>query len=126
MFALKSLGLFWPRRWRVIGQWVWELDRLLPAFARASKYLAEIWTPTTFSAGAIAPFVDVPVKIVPYFLKIPENVQPERERFLLKEKEIVILSMADGRSSITRKNLIGSIKVFFFQYSAGIRTVDSC
>lgn len=112
VLALKALRMFWPRRWRVIGQWVWELDRALPVFGQTSKYFTEIWAPSAFSAAAIAPSVGIPVKIVPYYLNIPENIQPKREELHLKDDEVVILSMADGRSSLTRKNMFGSIRVF--------------
>ena len=79
IFALKALRLFWPRRWRVVGQWVWELDRALPVFGQTSKYFTEIWAPSAFSAAAIAPSVDVPVKIVPYFSKIFQKTSSQKE-----------------------------------------------
>ena len=110
--ALKALGLFRPRRWRVIGHWVWELERMPPEQTRVSRHLTEIWAPSTFVRNAIASSVSIPVKVVPYYLRVPSNLRPERARFSLKDDEIAVLSMADGRSSLTRKNLIGSIRVF--------------
>lgn len=110
--ALKALGLFRPRRWRVIGHWVWELERMPPEQTRVSRHLTEIWAPSTFVRNAIASSVSAPVKVVPYYLRVPSNLRPEKAKFSLKDDEIVVLSMADGRSSLTRKNLIGSIRVF--------------
>src|SRR5262249_47319799 len=100
--GLRALRLYAPRRWRGIGAWVWELETASSDWLPISSHLTEIWVPSTFVMAAFAPLVKVPVRIVPYFIKIPDDIRPERSRYAISNDDVVILSMADGRSSFDR------------------------
>ena len=43
ILALKALRLFWPRRWRVVGQWVWELIERCQCLGRQVNTLRKYW-----------------------------------------------------------------------------------
>lgn len=111
--ALRSLGYRKNKRWRIIGYWVWELESLPKSWVTEAQHLNEIWTPTEFSARAISNAVDIPVKVVPHFVKPPEGrIHTPAFRHQLPPNSTVVGIFADGRSSFDRKNLLGSLRAF--------------
>lgn len=104
--ALFVLGMQRPRRWRVIGSWNYELSRIPLSWRAAERHLTEIWAPTRFVVEAIKNVVATPVKLAPHFVA-PSSKPPRMRR-----KGGVCLTMADGRSSFERKNVLGAIEVF--------------
>jgi glycosyltransferase involved in cell wall biosynthesis len=110
--ALIRMGLFWPKRWRVIGYWAWELARVPDHWCGAERFVSEVWCPSEFSASAIAERIDVPVKVVPHAITIPDKLQAAPERTNSDAHTFTALVMADGRSSLKRKNTSGAIRAF--------------
>lgn len=111
--ALFLLGLHRSTVWRVIGVWAWELDVVADNWLPASRFLSEIWTPSDFISNVFRPHVDIPVLTVPHYIPPPDmadcmSVAP----FVTDSEAITFLTMADGRSSFHRKNLIGSVSTF--------------
>ena len=111
--ALRALRLYRPKNWRVVGCWVWEFEQIPPAWLAAVPFLSEIWAPTNFCADAFRRSVDIPVRLAPYYVAPPSHMTDSfRDSLALGADKFVVLSMADGRSSLTRKNLAGSVSAF--------------
>ena len=104
--ALKSLGLRRWHNWRIIASWVWELPVAPEAWRSAEKFVSEIWVPSRFVADAFAGRFDRPVKVVPHFTALtalsPASVN----------ETLSILTLADARSSLERKNPLASVRMF--------------
>jgi len=96
---------------RVIGNWVWELPRMGPDWARGLRHVHEIWVPSRFTADALPLETKVPVKIVPYPVR-PPLVTRDRDRFGLPEDSFVVLTAFDMGSSYVRKNPRAAIAAF--------------
>lgn len=105
--ALHVLNHYGAKKWRIVGCWVWELEKAPRSWARAARALSEIWAPSTFCVDAFRPLTSRPVKLVPYRIKPPEGLARAGGH-----DGLVVLSMADGRSSLARKNIAGAIRVF--------------
>lgn len=110
--ALTALRMMWPRRWHIIGNWVWELDGEPLGWRTASKFISEIWTPSEYSREALLKATNKRVTVVPYFVRSQQPQKLDRAKYGIEQNEFLVLSMADARSSLHRKNLIGSINVF--------------
>ncbi len=110
--ALLALRHFRPKRWRIIGVWAWETSRAPEAWRAPSRRLSEIWAPSQFAADAIKAVAEAPVRIAPHAVAAPEEAVPDRARFGLPDDALVFLAMADGRSSLHRKNPSGAIAAF--------------
>jgi glycosyltransferase involved in cell wall biosynthesis len=104
--ALKALGLRRWHNWRVIASWVWELPVAPEAWRPAGKFVSEIWVPSRFVADAFAGRFDRPVKVVPHFTALPA-LSPASDNETLR-----ILTLADARSSLERKNPLASVRMF--------------
>lgn len=107
--ALIKLGLSRLRRWHVVGYWAWELPVPRPDWLPATRYLSEIWTPSTFVTNAFQSAVDIPVKTAPHFVRPPIQ---QIARSVHESNAPICLLMADGRSSFHRKNVLGGIRMF--------------
>ncbi len=89
-----------------IAYWAWELPDPPDGWANCDRNVAEIWTPSTFSQRSLAGIMHRPISVVPHHL--PSS--PARER---REGEpFRVLTMADSRSSLSRKNPEGAVKAF--------------
>ncbi|MEM8937193.1 MAG: glycosyltransferase family 4 protein, partial [Pseudomonadota bacterium] len=110
--ALARLGYRGDRKWRVIGYWVYELETIPKEWSAAETLVSEIWTPSKFSAEAIAKAIGLPVRVVPHPVSISDLPHPTAETVKPKADGVTVLTMADGRSSLERKNLLGAINAF--------------
>lgn len=109
-YALKVLGLRRWHRWRIIGSWAWELPILPKAWAGPARHLSEIWVPSTFVAEAARQIVDVPVRVVNHTLPaIDRTLAPSTRR---SDRSLNCITLADGRSSFHRKNVIAATEIF--------------
>lgn len=106
------------RAWR-IGYWAWELPDPPPSWAGCERCVAEIWTPSTFSRDSLARLVRRPIAIVPHFVA----ARPAHRR--RPGRPFTVLTMADSRSSLSRKNPEGALRAFCaaFGSSAAARLV---
>lgn len=91
--------------WR-IGYWAWELPDPPPDWRGCDDSLTEIWTPSRFSRDSLARMMRKPVAVVPHYLP----PQPARQR--QPGAPFTVLTMADSRSSLSRKNPEGAIRAF--------------
>lgn len=99
-----------------IGYWVWETDRLPPAWQQELHSVDRIWAPSTYCADVFAAEVGVPVDVVPHPVRVPARIASDREttlrRFGIDPQLKVILYIFDGASYLVRKNPDGLIRAF--------------
>lgn len=99
-----------------IGYWVWETDRLPPAWRQELHSVDRIWAPSTYCADVFSAEVDVPVDVVPHPVRVPARIASDRgtilRRFGIDPELKVILYIFDGASYLVRKNPDGLIRAF--------------
>lgn len=106
--CLWKLGLRRWHDWRIIGAWAWE-SRVAPAaWRRQANFVSEIWAPSQFCAAAFGVY-GRPVFRVPHFLS-PEEAPKAAARDA--SGPLHILTLADARSSLTRKNPLAAVGMF--------------
>ncbi|WP_082564541.1 glycosyltransferase family 4 protein [Caulobacter sp. Root1472] len=112
-FAHRAANL--AQRYR-IGYWAWELERPPASWARSARGLNEIWTPSQFVCDAVRKIVPPDrhdmVKVVPHPSRDMTGVQPDRTGLKLPQNAMVVLVMADLRSTSARKNPKAAIDAF--------------
>lgn len=99
-------------KWRVVGVWAWELERLPDYWMQGFEYVDEIWAPSSFTARAIDTAGRIKAKVVPLPVKIPKGISAERLQFGLGAETFVVLAASDLLSSPLRKNPFGAIDAF--------------
>ena len=99
-----------------IGYWVWETDRLPPAWQHNLHSVDRIWAPSQYCADTFAAEVNVPVDVVPHPVKVPVKIASDRaavmRRFGIDPARRVILFIFDGASYLVRKNPEALIRAF--------------
>ncbi|QHD69090.1 glycosyltransferase [Sphingobium yanoikuyae] len=99
-----------------IGYWVWETDRLPPAWRQELYSVDRIWAPSQYCADVFEAEVDIPVDVVPHPVRVPARIASDREtilrRFGIDPEQKVILYIFDGASYLVRKNPDGLIRAF--------------
>ena len=110
--AIYGLGLRRWHDWRIIGAWAWELPVAPVGWARPAKLLSEIWYPSRYVSDAFAGKIEAPNRIIPHYVSVgqfkPNATKNDKE----SHHPLSILSLADGRSSLPRKNLTATISMF--------------
>lgn len=113
LFAHRGTDI--KQRYR-IGCWAWELEAAPRQWARTARGMNEIWAPSRFVQDAIrrvvAPSRRDIVKVVPHPAQDMSAVRGNRPRFGLAADAMVVLVMADMRSTSARKNPIGAIEAY--------------
>ena len=105
-----------------IGVWLWELEKLPPAFTKALDYVDELWAPSEFVKNAIQRSTDKPVITIPYGIETPkENLV--RSNFGLPENDFLVLTMYDSLSFSSRKNPEAAITAFYQAFHDSSRAV---
>jgi glycosyltransferase involved in cell wall biosynthesis len=105
---------------RVIGFWMWELERLPSYWRYAYSFYDEVWGATEFTAGAFAAENLRPVKLVPSAVLEPQRiVTPARAKLDVPEDACLFLFMFDFRSYASRKNPDAVIAAFKDAFPAG-------
>jgi glycosyltransferase involved in cell wall biosynthesis len=99
---------------RRIGYIAWELPASPHHWRAYDSGADEIWTPSRFSAEALKAATKRPVTVVRHVSAPPRVVTKGvfRERLGLKDGEFLVLTFADLRSSLARKNPLGAIAAF--------------
>lgn len=119
--GLLALGLRRRKKWRTIGYWIWEFETIPDEWRAAEKYVSEIWTSSTFCANSIKKAVSKPTKVAPYAIHPPTALFADGVKLPaiadVPDGAVVILCMADNRSSFDRKNLSGAIDAFMMGVS---------
>jgi glycosyltransferase involved in cell wall biosynthesis len=116
--AIHRLGPNLLRNRRVIGYWVWELDRLPSSWRVGAGWVNEIWTMSRYSAAAMREF-GVPVHVTPCAAALrpmtpldPTVRERVRTAYLVRPDDFLAVSSFSLSSSIARKNPIGAIQAF--------------
>ncbi len=89
-----------------IGYWAWELPDPPQDWAGYERNVAEIWTPSAFSRDSLAQIFRCPIEVVPH--RVPTH--PARQR--IAGQPFTVLTLADSRSSLSRKNPEGALRAF--------------
>lgn len=99
-----------------IGYWVWETDKLSPAWQQELQSVDRIWAPSSYCADVFSIEVDVPVDVIPHPVRVPVRIASDREttlrRFGIDPDLRVILYIFDSASYLVRKNPDGLIRAF--------------
>ncbi len=118
--ALWKLGMRSRPGWQVAGYWAWEFENAPPIWVRETRLLSELWTPSEFVANAFRGQTDIPVRVEPHNVaETMQGISANRPAFGLKEDDFVCLTMADGRSSLKRKNALGAVLAFLAAFPKG-------
>ncbi|MCC0050331.1 MAG: glycosyltransferase [Rhodobiaceae bacterium] len=109
--ALMGLGLRRWHNWRIIGAWAWELTVGPSGWARQARMLSEVWYPSHYVHGALHSQVSTFHRVVPHYVPAYTNLAPLKAE-ANNGTQLRVLSVADGRSSLPRKNLLAAIAMF--------------
>lgn len=113
MAALQYLGMRRGRSWYTIGYWAWELPTFPKDWDRAFRFLSEIWAISEFTGTALRSHAKAPiVRVLPHAISTPKNLISVRSTYGWTEDQFVFLTMADGMSSLSRKNPFAAIRAF--------------
>lgn len=120
--ALRAFDAAALRRVRIIGMWVWELEKVPPIWRECAKYCDEIWAPSLFAAEAIRrslhPFggriaiMPHPVDADPFSAATPETRNRIRSLLGLSNDTFVVGYSFSMASNYARKNPMGAVEVF--------------
>jgi glycosyltransferase involved in cell wall biosynthesis len=99
-----------------VGFWLWELERFPERWLSSFEPFHEIWTPSSFCAGAIGSVAPIPVRRVPLAVE-PRPPQPQalsalRRRLEIDDERFTFLFTFDYLSYPERKNPAGLIRAF--------------
>jgi glycosyltransferase involved in cell wall biosynthesis len=98
---------------RVIGVWAWELPLVPRSWYDGTKFVHEVWTPSTFTAQALEPLAPGRVRVVPFpMAEIDLPAEGDRADFGLPEGVFIVTTMFNLASSMVRKNPLGAIAAF--------------
>ncbi len=113
MAALQHLGMRRGRNWYTIGYWAWELPTFPKDWDRAFRFLSEIWAISEFTGKALRSHPKAPiVHVLPHAISAPNNPRNVRAQYRCSEDQFIFLTMADGMSSLSRKNPFAAIRAF--------------
>jgi glycosyltransferase involved in cell wall biosynthesis len=101
------------RAWR-IGYWAWELPDPSPDWSGCDRNVDEVWTPSAFARDSLARLVSRPIAVVPHHVP----ARPARRRSA--HQPFTVLTMADSRSSLSRKNPEGALRAFHAAFGASL------
>ena len=102
-----------------IGYWAWELPEFPDAWTQYAEYFDEIWTPSHFTADAIAEKLAVPVLVMPHAIAFERPQGDFREKFGLPRDHYLFLFLYDLNSYSERKNPAAVIEAFRLSGLAG-------
>ena len=113
MAALQHLNMNRGRNWYTIGYWAWELPNFPKGWERAFPMLSEVWAISEFTASAIEQHKKAKrVSVFPHAISSPKQIANARSQYGWSDDQFVFLAMADGMSSLTRKNPFAVIESF--------------
>lgn len=100
------------RSGRLIGYWAWELPEFPDGWIDCADHCEEIWTPSRFSAEAIAEKVAVPVITMPHAIGFTPPAGDFRAKYSLPRDRFLFLFLFDLNSYAARKNPSAVIEAF--------------
>lgn len=97
-----------------IGYVAWELPAPPYHWRGFDGAVNEIWTPSAFSTNALREVARQPVYTVPHVTAVPSTTARglARARHGIDKDAFLVLTFADLRSSLARKNPMGTIRAF--------------
>lgn len=110
VFLRRIPHRLWRDRYR-IGIWAWELEALPVEWRRVARNFHEIWAPSAFVAEAVRPYARR-VRVMPHPLTDMATAVPDRKRFGFEDGVFVFAALADGRSTLARKNPLGAVEAY--------------
>lgn len=111
-FALVAMGRRLVRHRRVIGYWHWELQEVPRSWRKGFRHVHEIWVPSRFTADAVRPHTELPVRVVPHPVALSVDLALGRADFGLPENAFIVLTMFHTGGSFVRKFPIASVRAF--------------
>ncbi len=107
----------WVNRYR-IGYWVWELPEAPKSWARQVPWFDELWTPSGYSAKALAglPHAGARVRVMPHPVRPNLTAIAQRPRFGISPGEVAVLIAFDFRSTRARKNPDSGIATYLLAH----------
>jgi glycosyltransferase involved in cell wall biosynthesis len=108
------------RNRHLVGYWYWELPIAPAEWRLGARYVHNVWAPSRFTADALAPLVDAPIRAV----RPPVAINPlapapvNRAHFGLPTRAVIVFSSFNLASSFVRKNPLGSIEAFRMAFGA--------
>jgi len=124
--AYITMGRRLLREKYVVGYFVWELATIPLAWQKLLDLVHEIWVPSEFSKQAFVRATDKPVHVVPHphavsdRLKLSKSAQRfTREQFKIPAGAFAALAMQHMGSTLSRKNMIGTIRAFKQAFGTG-------
>lgn len=94
-----------------IGFWAWELLTFPDFWLGAFDVFDEVWTPSSYTAEAIAAVSPIPVIKVPHSIDLPPNTL-DRTALELPTNKFIFLFAFDIGSGFERKNPLAVIEAF--------------
>lgn len=110
--ALMGLGVRRWHNWRIVGAWAWELATAPADWARQTCFLSEIWAPSRFVQQTFENQFSLPVRTVPHYLPVHLHTKAWPAPANRGDATLRILTIADGRSSFHRKNVLATMQMF--------------
>lgn len=95
-----------------VGLWVWELDQFPADWRFALDIVHEIWTPSSFSAGALSRGTEIPIKVVPHAVQIPAVSPLPRSSFGARDDQFLGMAIMDLETCPDRKNPVAHVKAW--------------
>ena len=108
--ALHHLRLYGARRWRIVGCWVWELSEAPASWREARSLVSELWAPSAFCRQAFHAVAPPRLFDAPYRVVAPDGAMATGAS--AHDGKVAVLTLADGRSSLERKNTVAAIRIF--------------
>jgi glycosyltransferase involved in cell wall biosynthesis len=103
----------------IIGYFVWELATIPRAWQKMLDLVHEIWVPSEFSKQAFTRATNKPVHVVPHPLAAGDRLKLNnraqrftRDQFRIPSRAFAALAMQHMGSTLSRKNMIGTIRAF--------------
>jgi len=100
-----------------IGVWFWETNILRDEDRAATRYLDELWVASDYVRSAIAPVVDIPVRVIPVPVEAPAD--PVRERAGLGLPDGFMFLFVFDFWSGPRKNPVAVVEAFKRAFAPG-------
>jgi glycosyltransferase involved in cell wall biosynthesis len=114
LYALAAYNGPRPKQGFRVGYWAWETSQVPKAWIKGKAAVDEIWCPSYFTARAIEQTLGAsrPIHVIPHPMALSMVGQADKARFGLAPDKITFFSLCDLRSSLDRKNPLGSIEAF--------------
>ena len=106
-FVMDNGALAFENRF-MIGVWLWDFEQPSHMMSTAARMVHEIWTPSTFTAGAVAQVTDRRVSR----MLLPVDTDQSRLLEALGGPEFTFLASLDYDKGFERQNPLGIVAAF--------------